>query len=60
MGLKGKFKHFWIDFKLKRFNIFFFFSLFAGIYPRVTMISTGGFIFFGIYEETKKLMLKFF
>lgn len=35
-------------------------GLFAGIYPRVTMISFGGFIFFGIYEETRKIILHFF
>ena len=45
------------------FNLLFFlkiylhlkiFRLFAGIVPRVSMISLGGFIFFGVYEKTKK------
>ncbi|CAF0911698.1 unnamed protein product [Brachionus calyciflorus] len=35
-------------------------GVFAGIYPRVTMISFGGFIFFGMYEETKKITTKLF
>jgi len=35
-------------------------GLFAGIGPRVTMISFGGFIFFGIYEESKKIILHYY
>ena len=31
-------------------------KLFSGIQPRVMWISLGGFIFFGCYEETKKLL----
>lgn len=31
-------------------------GLFAGLVPRVTMISFGGLIFFGVYEKTKKLL----
>lgn len=31
-------------------------KLFAGIQPRVMWISVGGFIFFGCYEETKKIL----
>jgi solute carrier family 25 S-adenosylmethionine transporter 26 len=30
--------------------------LFSGVVPRVTWISIGGFVFFGAYEGTKKLM----
>ena len=40
-----------------KFIFIYTYRLFAGIYPRVTMISSGGFIFFGIYEETKKIIL---
>lgn len=29
-------------------------GLFAGIMPRITMIMVGGFLFFGVYEETKR------
>ncbi|NP_001136330.1 solute carrier family 25, member 26 [Nasonia vitripennis] len=31
-------------------------GLFAGIVPRVTWISIGGFIFFGVYEKSKSLL----
>lgn len=31
-------------------------GLFAGIVPRVSMISLGGFIFFGVYEKTKLII----
>jgi len=33
-------------------------GLWAGVVPRVTMISCGGFIFFGIYEKVKKTLKK--
>jgi len=31
-------------------------KLFSGIQPRVMWISLGGFIFFGCYEKTKKVL----
>ncbi|XP_023288913.1 S-adenosylmethionine mitochondrial carrier protein [Orussus abietinus] len=31
-------------------------GFFAGFGPRVTWITVGGFVFFGVYEETKKLI----
>lgn len=31
-------------------------GLFAGVVPRVTMISSGGFIFFGVYEKASKIL----
>jgi solute carrier family 25 (mitochondrial S-adenosylmethionine transporter), member 26 len=33
-------------------------GLFSGVYPRVIMISFGGFIFFGVYEKTKNILLE--
>lgn len=35
-------------------------ALFSGVYPRVAMISFGGFIFFGMYEKTKSILIKFY
>lgn len=35
-------------------------GLFSGITPRVTMISFGGFIFFGVYEQARKILLNVF
>ena len=35
-----------------------FIRLFAGIVPRVTWISIGGFIFFGAYEKSKEILIK--
>jgi len=32
--------------------------LFSGVSPRVTWISIGGFVFFGSFEATKKLVLE--
>ncbi len=31
-------------------------GLWAGVIPRVTMISCGGFIFFGVYEKARKIL----
>ena len=33
-----------------------FYRLFSGIVPRVSWISIGGFIFFGVYEKSKALL----
>ena len=35
-------------------------GLFSGITPRVTMISLGGFIFFGVYEQARKILVNVF
>lgn len=32
-------------------------GLFAGVVPRMTAISLGGFIFLGTYEKTRQLLL---
>lgn len=31
-------------------------SLFAGVVPRMTWISIGGFVFFGVYEKAKRVI----
>lgn len=36
-------------------EIFQYHRLFAGLGPRITWITLGGFIFFGVYEEARVL-----
>lgn len=33
-------------------------ALFAGVVPRVAWISVGGFVFFGAYEQAKRVLTK--
>ena len=44
-------------------NIYYesgFRGLFAGVMPRMTAFMIGGFVFFGVYEDTKRYFEKYF
>lgn len=40
----------------QRYNVF---RLFAGFFPRVTGFTIGGFIFFGVYEQSKEFCISY-